>query len=68
VVHAFLLTLSTGALHASFGHVDWQFVSWLLVGSIPGILVGGRLTIRVPEMFLRVAIIVVLLLTGVKMV
>ncbi|MBA4492782.1 sulfite exporter TauE/SafE family protein [Paenactinomyces guangxiensis] len=68
VVHAFFLTLSAGVLHASMGHVDWSFVSWLLVGSIPGILLGGRLTLRVPELLLRLAIILVLLFTGIKMV
>ncbi|WP_139492080.1 sulfite exporter TauE/SafE family protein [Brevibacillus dissolubilis] len=68
VVHAFFLTLSTGAIHAGFGNVDWQFVSLLLIGSIPGILLGGKLTVRVPELFLRTAIIIVLLATGIKMV
>lgn len=68
VVHAFFLTLTAGAMHASFGHVDWPFVIWLLVGSIPGILLGGRLTLKIPELALRIAIILVLLFTGVKMV
>ncbi len=68
VVHAFFLTLTAGALHASLGHVDLSFVMWLLIGSIPGILVGGRLTLKVPELFLRVLIIVVLLFTGMKMI
>jgi len=67
VVHAFFLTLTAGALHASFGHVDVNFVMWLLVGSIPGILLGGRLTLKIPDLILRVVIIVVLLFTGVKM-
>lgn len=40
----------------------------LLIGSIPGILVGGRLTLKVPELFLRVLIIAVLLFTGMKMI
>lgn len=68
VVHAFFLTLTAGFLYASLGHVDLSFVMWLLIGSIPGILVGGRLTLKVPELFLRVLIIVVLLFTGMKMI
>jgi uncharacterized membrane protein YfcA len=68
VVHAFFLTLMTGIMHATFGHVDWGFVSWLLVGSIPGILLGGRLTLRIPEIALRIAIVIVLFCTGFKMV
>lgn len=68
VIHAFILTLVTGALHAAFGNVDWFFVCWLLVGSIPGILIGGRLTLRIPDRVLRISLILVLLCTGVKMV
>lgn len=68
VVHAFFLTLSAGALHASFGHVDLAFEAWLLLGSIPGILAGGRLTLKVPDRVLRIGIIIVLFVTGIKMV
>ncbi|MCS1350039.1 sulfite exporter TauE/SafE family protein [Mechercharimyces sp. CAU 1602] len=67
VVHAFFLTLSTGMLHATFGNVDWVFVSYLLMGSIPGILLGGRLTLHVPDKLLRGFIICILLATGVMM-
>jgi uncharacterized membrane protein YfcA len=68
VVHAFFLTLSAGLMHASFGHVDVSFVLWLLVGSIPGILIGGRLTLKVPDVWLRFLIILVLFITGIKMI
>lgn len=68
IVHAFYLTLATGAIHATLGHVDWIFVSLLLMGSVPGILIGGRLTLRIPETALRMAIICMLLLCGIQMV
>lgn len=68
VIHAFLLTLVTGAFQAAFGNVDWHFVCWLIVGSIPGILIGGRLTLHIPEWILRFSLILVLLCTGIKMV
>ncbi|MBA4543635.1 MULTISPECIES: sulfite exporter TauE/SafE family protein [Thermoactinomyces] len=68
VVHAFFLTLSAGLVHASFGHVDVSFVLWLLLGSIPGILIGGRLTLKVPDLWLRFLIILVLFITGIKMI
>ncbi|MDN4593750.1 sulfite exporter TauE/SafE family protein [Polycladomyces subterraneus] len=68
VVHAFFLTLTTGVVHASFGHVDWPFVMYLLIGSIPGILIGGRFTLKLPDFALRIGLIVVLFLTGVKLV
>jgi uncharacterized membrane protein YfcA len=39
---------------------------WLLVGSIPGVLIGSHLGIRVPERGLRVAFGMVLVLSGLK--
>ena len=41
---------------------------WLLVGSIPGVLIGSHLSIRVPERALRVAFAFVLVLSGIKLV
>jgi uncharacterized protein len=48
--------------------VDVSFVLWLLLGSIPGILIGGRLTLKVPDLWLRFLIILVLFITGIKMI
>jgi uncharacterized membrane protein YqgA involved in biofilm formation len=41
-------------------------MAWLLVGSIPGVLVGSNLSIRVPERTLRIAFGCVLFLSGLK--
>ena len=67
IVHAFILTLATGLLHASFGHVDWRFVFYLIIGSVPGILLGSRMTINVPDWIVRTLLIVVLFLTGLQL-
>lgn len=67
IVHAFFLTLVTGLLHASFGHVDWGFVLFLIVGSVPGILLGSSLTIKIPDWIVRTLLIVVLFLTGLQL-
>lgn len=67
IVHAFFLTLATGLLHASFGHVDWTFVLFLIIGSVPGILIGSRLTVKIPEWIVRAMLIMVLLLTGLQL-
>jgi hypothetical protein len=42
-------------------------MGWLLLGSIPGVLVGSRLTVRLPERSLRVALATVLLASGVRL-
>jgi len=43
-------------------------MSWLLVGSIPGVLIGSHLSIRVPDRALRVVFAFVLVLSGIKLV
>ena len=53
LLHAALLLLIAGAGHLIHGNVDLHAMSWLLVGSIPGVLIGSHLSIRVPERALR---------------
>jgi Flp pilus assembly protein TadB len=43
-------------------------MAWLLVGSIPGVLVGSNLSIKVPERSLRSVFGIVLVLSGIKLV
>jgi uncharacterized membrane protein YqgA involved in biofilm formation len=40
----------------------------LLVGSIPGVLLGSQMSIRIPERSLRFAFAFVLVLSGIKLV
>ena len=49
------------------GNVDLHAMSWLLVGSIPGVLVGSQLSIRVPDRALRVGFSLILVLSGVRL-
>ncbi len=69
IVHAVMLTGLTGALHFSYlDTVDMNLVFLLLVGSIPGALIGARLSVRVPARHLQVGLLVVLLATGIYMI
>ena len=45
-----------------------HIVGWLLIGSIPGVLIGGRLSRRVPDTLLRFALATVLGLSGLKLI
>jgi uncharacterized membrane protein YfcA len=67
IFHAALLLWVAGVSHLVHGNVDLGAMGWLLVGSIPGVLVGSRLTVRLPETTLRVALAGVLLLSGIKL-
>jgi hypothetical protein len=67
ILHAAALLYVAGAGHLVAGNVDLGVVGWLLLGSIPGILVGSQWSIRLPEAVLRWALATLLLLTGVKL-
>jgi uncharacterized membrane protein YfcA len=66
VFHAAALLWVAGIAHLLHGNVDGHAMAWLLVGSIPGVLLGSNLSIRVPERALRIAFGCVLLLSGIK--
>jgi uncharacterized protein len=68
MLHAALLLWVAGAGHLLHGNVDLHAMGWLLVGSIPGVLIGSHLSVRVPERALRSAFAVVLVLSGIKLV
>jgi uncharacterized membrane protein YfcA len=68
LLHAALLLWIAGAGHLLHGNVDLHAMAWLLVGSIPGVLLGSRLSIRVPDRALRTAFAIVLVLSGIKLV
>ncbi len=67
VAYAVPLTFLAGAAHASFGNVDLALLAALLVGSIPGILLGAKLCARVPEIATRGLLVVMLALAGWKL-
>jgi uncharacterized membrane protein YfcA len=67
IFHAAALLWVAGFAHLIHGNVDLGAMSWLLLGSIPGILIGSRLTVKLPERSLRVALATVLLASGVRL-
>lgn len=67
IVHAVLLTGCTSLMHFHFGNVNLSLVGYLLIGSIPGGLIGSQLSTRVPVMWLRRILCVILLATGARM-
>lgn len=60
IVHAVPLTLLAGVGHAGLGNIDVNVLLGLLVGSVPGIALGSRVTGFLPDWLLRVLLAVVL--------
>ncbi len=54
--------------HALFGEVQLGLTVALLVGAIPGVWIGARLSSRAPQMVVRRALALVLLASGLKLV
>ncbi len=67
ITHAVPLTLVAGMGHWWLGSVDWPLFGSLLVGSLPGIVLGSFTSIRVPDTVLRYLLAVVLLLVAAKL-
>jgi uncharacterized membrane protein YfcA len=68
IFHAAALLWVAGAGHLIAGNVDLHAMSWLLLGSIPGVLLSSKLTLRVPEEGLRLGLAGVLILSGIKLI
>jgi uncharacterized membrane protein YfcA len=67
VVHAAILVGVAAAGHALLGNVDVPLAAQLLVGSIPGVLIGSRLTLRAPRRILQAALAALLTLSGLRL-
>lgn len=67
IFHAAALLWVAGLGHFVAGNVDLSAVGWLLLGSIPGVLIGSHFTIRVPDRALRALLSGVLVLSGLKL-
>ena len=67
IAHAVPLTLVAGLGHLMIGTVNGQLLISLLIGSIPGIIIGSMLTARTPERVLRPILAGTLAVVGVKL-
>jgi uncharacterized protein len=67
IFHAAALLYVAGFGHFIAGNVDMSAVGWLLIGSVPGVLIGSQFTLKFPDRALRVALATVLLLSGIKL-
>src|SRR6478672_249957 len=64
IAHAVPLTLVAGIGHWATGAIDWHLMGVLLVGSLPGILLGSYCAHRVPETALRLVLAATLIVVA----
>jgi uncharacterized membrane protein YfcA len=67
IFHAAALLWVAGIGHMVGGNVDYHATAWLLVGSIPGVLITSRFTVHLPDVVLRLSLGTVLMLSGLKL-
>jgi uncharacterized membrane protein YfcA len=67
IAHALPITAIAAAGHAVLGHVDLRALACLLVGSIPGVLLATRATIRLPPQLTRTLIAIMLALVSARL-
>jgi len=67
IAHAVPLTLVAGLGHWLLGSVEWTLLATLLIGSIPGIVVGSYLANRIPAGTVRVVLALVLIVVSAKL-
>ena len=67
IAHATVLSLVTGFAHLLNGNVDLPLAGTLLLGSIPGVLVGSRLAPRLPGRPLTIILAIMLIFVGARL-
>jgi uncharacterized membrane protein YfcA len=67
IAHAVPLTLIAGIGHWAMGAIDWQLMGVLLIGSLPGIVIGSYCATRVPETALRLLLAATLIMVAGKL-
>jgi len=67
IFHAAALLWVAGFGHLVAGNVDLGAIGWLLLGSVPGVLIGSQVSVGLPEKALRLALAGALALSGLKL-
>ncbi len=65
VFHAAILLWAAGLAHIVGGNVDFSLAANILIGSIPGVVIGAALSDKAPQGFIRTALGLVLVGSGI---
>jgi uncharacterized membrane protein YfcA len=67
VFHAAILLWAAGIAHIVGGNVDFMLAGNILIGSIPGVILGSNMSVKWPQGILRTSLGVVLIAAGVAL-
>ena len=67
LVQAIPLVFSAAFGHALFGDLKLDLAGAVLIGSVPGVLIGSRISSRAPAGLIRSALVIVLLASALKL-
>jgi hypothetical protein len=67
LVQAIPLVGAATLSHVFFGHVDAGLTGSLLIGSLPGVYLGAKVSSRAPDAIIRPALVVILLASALKL-
>ncbi len=68
LVQAVPLVAAASLAHIFFGQFELSLTASILLGAIPGVYVGARMSSKAPDWLIRPALVFVLLATGLKLV
>ena len=68
IAHALILSAVASTGHLGAGTVNFPMAGNLLIGAVPGLLVGSRIAVRLPERGLRAVLASVLLAAGLRLI
>jgi uncharacterized membrane protein YfcA len=68
IFQAFMLLAAGSIAYITGGTVNWSIAGLLLIGSLPGVLIGSRLSKYIPEPYMRPVLAVVLVISGWKLI
>jgi uncharacterized protein len=67
IAHSIPLAIFAGLGHLLIGHVDFDLLGWLLIGSIPGVILGAWCSAKLPQSLLRGLLAIVLAAVGTRL-
>ena len=68
VFQAFMLLASAVIGYLNAGTINWTLVMLLLIGSLPGVFLGSKLSKFIPERYMRPVLATVLVISGWKLI